>query len=146
MIDPAGLWILFTSSFLASTLLPGGSEAALVYAAHQAMAPAVMLWAVATLGNSLGGITNWILGRLLRRSFPHRTLDKARKQKALAHIQRYGSPLLLLSWLPVIGDPLCLAAGWAGVRLPPALLFIAIGKGIRYALLLYLLPSINSLF
>jgi membrane protein YqaA with SNARE-associated domain len=143
VIEPTGLWLLFTSSFLASTLLPGGSEAALIYAAHQALAPLITLWTIATLGNTLGGTTNWILGWLLRRRFPHRTLDKTRDQKALARIQRYGSPLLLLSWLPVIGDPLCLAAGWAGIRLLPTLLFIAIGKAIRYAALLYLLPSFN---
>ncbi|MES9856520.1 MAG: VTT domain-containing protein [Sedimenticola sp.] len=143
MIDPTGLWILFTSSFLASTLLPGGSEATLIYTAHQAIAPAALLWSIATLGNSLGGITNWVIGWLLRRRFPHRTLDKARDQKALDQLGRYGSPLLLLSWLPVIGDPLCLAAGWAGIRLLPAFLFIAIGKGIRYALLLYLLPPLT---
>lgn len=141
MIDPGGLWLLFTSSFLASTLLPGGSEAVLIYAVQQATAPLLLLWTIATLGNVLGGITNWILGWLLRRRFPHRTLDKARDRKALERIRRYGSPLLLLSWLPIVGDPLCVAAGWAGIRLLPALLFIALGKGLRYALLLYLLPN-----
>ena len=136
MSDQLGLLALFGSSFLASTLLPGGSEASLLYAAHQELASTPVLWSIATLGNTLGGLSNWLIGWWLRRRFPSRRLAGRRQQKALRGIGRYGSPLLLLSWLPVIGDPLCLAAGWAGVRLLPAGLFIALGKGLRYAALL----------
>ncbi len=95
-------------------------------------------------GQQLGGITNWILGWLLRQRFPKGALDKAHHRKALERLNHYGTPLLLLSWLPVIGDPLCLAAGWIGIRLLPALLFITVGKGVRYALLLYLLQPLIS--
>ncbi len=136
MNDQLGLLALFGSSFLASTLLPGGSEASLLYAAHQDLASMTTLWLVATLGNTLGGLSNWLLGWWLRRRFPQRALEHRHQRRALRAVARYGSPLLLLSWLPVIGDPMCLAAGWAGVRLVPASLFIALGKGLRYAVLL----------
>ena len=136
MNDQLGLLALFGSSFLASTLLPGGSEASLLYAAHQELASTPVLWGIATLGNTLGGLSNWLIGWWLRRRFPSQRLAGSRQQKALRGIGRYGSPLLLLSWLPVIGDPLCLAAGWTGVRLLPASLFIALGKGLRYTALL----------
>lgn len=145
MIDPSGLWFLFTSSFLASTLLPGGSEAILLYAAYQGIESNTLLWSVATLGNTLGGITNWFIGAWLAKVVPGRQLEKPQQQKALVRIQKYGSPLLLLSWLPILGDPLCLAAGWARIRLLPAILFIGIGKGARYAILLYALPTGNGL-
>jgi len=141
MSSTLALWGLFSSSFLASTLLPGGSEVVLAYSALGQLASLPLLWLAATLGNTLGGLTSWGIGWWLLRKFPKRGLHKPAHQKALARLQRHGSPLLLLSWAPIIGDPLCVAAGWAGIRLLPALLFMAIGKGLRYALLLYLLPA-----
>jgi membrane protein YqaA with SNARE-associated domain len=141
MADATGLWTLFASSFLASTLLPGGSEALLAYAFQQEFAPPMELWFIATLGNTLGGISNWIIGWGIRRFLPGGSLTKPAHQKALERIERYGSPLLLLSWLPVIGDPLCLAAGWMRIGIYRALLFIALGKGLRYAVLLFALDG-----
>lgn len=136
MSDQLALLALFGNCFLSSTLLPGGSEAGLLLAAYQQLAPAPLLWAVATLGNTLGGLSNWLIGWWLSRRFPNRRLDDRQQRRALQAVRRYGSPLLLLSWLPVIGDPLCLAAGWAGVRAVPAAGFITLGKGLRYAVLL----------
>ena len=126
MSEEASLWALFASSFLAATLLPGGSEVALfgVLKLHPGQ-----LWAalgVATLGNTLGGMSSYLIGRLVpeRKDLP-----------GLATVQRYGSPALLLSWVPLIGDPLCVAAGW--LRLNPwlATLFIALGKLARYGVI-----------
>ncbi|OOZ37513.1 YqaA family protein [Solemya velesiana gill symbiont] len=141
MNETLALWTLFSSSFLASTLLPGGSEAVLGYTAIESTASLLTLWSTATAGNTLGGLTSWAIGWWLLRRFPDRGLHKPEHQKAQHRIQRYGSPLLLLSWLPVVGDPLCLAAGWSGIRLLPAALFIVIGKGLRYGILLALLPQ-----
>ncbi|MET0104004.1 MAG: VTT domain-containing protein [Sedimenticola sp.] len=141
MSETIALWTLFSSSFLASTLLPGGSEAVLGYAAMEKAAPTTLLWGTATLGNTLGGLTSWAIGWWLLWRFPDKGLHKPEHRKAQQRIQRYGSPLLLLSWLPVVGDPLCLAAGWSGIRLLPAMLFIAIGKAARYGVLLALLPA-----
>jgi membrane protein YqaA with SNARE-associated domain len=97
-----------------------------------------LLWISATLGNTLGGLSSWLIGWWLGNRFPGRGLKDQRQQQALQRIGRYGSPLLLLSWLPVVGDPLCLAAGWAGIRFSLATLFIGAGKGLRYAALIWL--------
>lgn len=120
---PAALGALFVSSFLAATLLPGGSEAVLfgVLKLHpDVLWPAL---AVATLGNTLGGMSSWLIGRLIPQKEP---------LKGLTRLQRWGSPALLLSWVPFIGDPLCVAAGWLRLNPWQCLLFIAIGKFARY--------------
>ncbi|RLW51689.1 MAG: hypothetical protein B6D76_18675 [gamma proteobacterium symbiont of Stewartia floridana] len=132
------LLTLFSGSFLASTLLPGGSEALLLWHLHQANHAPPILWLTATLGNTLGGLSSWLIGWWLAKRFPQKGLKDQRQRQALERIGRYGSPALLLSWLPVVGDPLCLAAGWAGVRFSLAMLFIGIGKGIRYAVVIWL--------
>ncbi|MBM3343561.1 MAG: DedA family protein [Betaproteobacteria bacterium] len=129
MNETASLWTLFVSSFLAATLLPGGSEAVLfgVLKLHP-----TQLWpaiAVATLGNTLGGLSSYLIGRVI----PQRqTLT------GMARVQRYGAPVLLLSWVPVIGDPLCVAAGW--MRLNPwwSAVYIALGKFLRYVPIAFL--------
>jgi membrane protein YqaA with SNARE-associated domain len=138
----SSLLALFTSSFLASTLLPGGSEALLIWYLQQETYPLQTLWLTATLGNTLGGLSSWLIGWWLAKRFPTRGLGDQRQQQALQRISRYGSPILLLSWLPVVGDPLCLAAGWVGVRLSLAALFIGVGKGIRYAVVIWLSESV----
>ena len=131
------LWGLFLSAFISSTLLPGGSEAVLVLLAAESGADKFVLLAVATLGNALGGMSSWALGRVIVWRFPARRFA-AKEQRAIARLQRWGSPALLLSWLPVVGDPLCLAAGWLRIHWLPSLVFIAVGKAARYAVLLIL--------
>lgn len=126
MSEEASLWALFGSSFLAATLLPGGSELVLlsVLKLHpEQYAPAL---AIATLGNTLGGMSSYLIGRILPQKKDLRGLEAVRK---------YGSPSLLLSWVPFIGDPLCVAAGW--LRLNPWLsaLFMALGKLARYVVI-----------
>lgn len=131
------LWGLFVSAFISSTLFPGGSEVVLaVLGSKDSYDPAVLL-AVATVGNTLGGMSSWGIGRLLAMRFPARGLLKQQHQHALLRLQRWGSPTLLFSWLPVVGDPLCLAAGWLRMNWLVSLLFIATGKAVRYAVLLY---------
>jgi membrane protein YqaA with SNARE-associated domain len=131
------LWGLFLSAFISSTLLPGGSEAVLVLLAAESAGDKLVLLAVATLGNTLGGMSSWALGRFIAWRFPSRRFA-AKEQRAIARLQRWGSPILLLSWLPVIGDPLCLAAGWLRIHWLSSLVFIAVGKAARYAVLLLL--------
>ncbi|MES9811873.1 MAG: YqaA family protein [Candidatus Thiodiazotropha sp.] len=126
---------LFITSLLASTLLPGGSEAMLLWELQQNPAQATLLWGVATLGNTLGGLSGWLIGWWLARRFPDRGLKHEKQRQALQRVKRYGTPILLFSWLPVIGDPLCLAAGWSGVGLLPATLLIGLGKALRYGVL-----------
>ncbi len=138
--EPSEPAALFLGSLLASTLLPGGSEAMLLFAVEYSQQSPWQLWLVATLGNTLGGLSSWLIGWWLARRLPQQGLRKPHKiDRALARVSCYGSPVLLLSWLPVIGDPLCVAAGWSGVKLLPAALFIGCGKGLRFAVLLGLL-------
>jgi membrane protein YqaA with SNARE-associated domain len=137
MTEQGGLWGLFFSSFLAATLLPGGSEALLLWLNIQHSYSPLLLLLAATLGNTLGGLSSWGIGRWLRYRFPNAGLHKPRQQQALAWLEKHGSPLLLLSWAPIVGDPLCVAAGWARMPILQSALFIALGKGTRYALLLW---------
>ena len=123
MDESLSLGALFASSFLAATLLPGGSEAVLFGVLKldpQQYWPAL---AVATLGNTLGGMSSYLIGRIM----PQRG-----EIKGLDWITRYGSPALLLAWVPIMGDPLCVAAGWLRVNPWPSALFMALGKFARY--------------
>ncbi len=123
MSESLSLWGLFVSSFLAATLLPGGSEAVL-YAVLTAYPDSY--WTavfVATLGNTLGGMSSYLLGRVLP---GHPT------GKGIDLVRRYGATALLLSWVPLIGDALCVAAGWLRLAPTPAAVFIAVGKAARY--------------
>jgi membrane protein YqaA with SNARE-associated domain len=140
-MDPiTSYWTLFTSSFLAATLLPGGSE--LVFYGVLELYPDKKwtMIGIATLGNTLGGLTSYAIGRAIPRPKPLKGLERAdarttpkKPMKGLALLQRYGSPALLLAWVPLIGDPLCVAAGWLRMNAAAATIFIAAGKLARYA-------------
>jgi membrane protein YqaA with SNARE-associated domain len=121
--EGASLWALFTSSFLAATLLPGGSEAALFAVLTLHPSQYWLALGVSTLGNTLGGLSSYFVGRVI---------PQKQSLRGLPMLQKYGSPALLLSWVPVIGDPLCVAAGWLRFNLLAATLFIALGKFVRY--------------
>ncbi len=123
MSEDASLWALFSSSFLAATLLPGGSEAALYAILKLHLSQQWPALAVATLGNTLGGLSSYLVGRII---------PQKNSLRGLPTLQRYGSPALLLAWLPVIGDPLCVAAGWLRINVLLATVFMAIGKFARY--------------
>ena len=120
-------WALLASllgaSFVASTLVPISSEVALfaVLKLHTDLAwPAL---AVATLGNTAGGITTYLIGRYIGSKKPLTQLDR---------VKRYGSPLLALAWLPFVGDGLCLAAGWIKLNWLAVTLWSAAGRFARY--------------
>ena len=123
MAMDASLWGLFAASFLAATLLPGGSEAALfaVLKLHPQHYWAALI--VATTGNTLGGLSSYLLGRLL----PQRG-----EMKGLQWVRRYGSPALLFAWAPIVGDALCVAGGWLRLNWIAVTLFMALGKFARY--------------
>lgn len=128
---------LFVSAFTAATLLPGSSEV-LLLALQQQGYLLFWLWLSATLGNTLGSCVNWHLGKELNRFQHKRWFPFTPEQMTAAshRFQRYGSWSLLLSWLPVVGDPLTLIAGVLRVRFTLFLLLVALGKGLRYAVLL----------
>lgn len=139
LVDPA-LIGLFGLSFTAATLLPGGSEAALVALAVQGAHAPWLLLAVATLGNVLGSVVNFWLGRGMRhlvgrRWFPVTPAQLARGEELF---RRYGAWTLLFSWAPIIGDPLTVAAGSLGVRFPLFVTLVTLGKLARYSVVLLL--------
>lgn len=146
LIDTYGLWGLFLSAFISSTILPGGSEAVLgALALHHHHGQLAML-AVATSGNTLGGMSSWLIGWLMNKRWPATRLKKPEQQRAVDWLHRHGSPALLLSWLPVVGDPLCVAAGWLNINPWLSLLMIGLGKGLRYAVIIYLTGQASMAF
>jgi membrane protein YqaA with SNARE-associated domain len=123
MTESLSLGALFVSSFLAATLLPGGSEIVLFGVLKS---DAQLYWpalAIATVGNTLGGMSSYLIGRIV----PQR-----RPLEQLAWVRRYGSPVLLAAWVPVIGDPLCVAAGWLRINPWLSAFFMGCGKVARY--------------
>ncbi|TDY04276.1 YqaA family protein [Thiohalophilus thiocyanatoxydans] len=209
-------WSLFLSAFLSSTLLPGGSEAVLAYLTRAQGHELWWLLAVASVGNTLGGMTSWLVGRVIAIRYPPIASDEVRgtsnedssdhlpltpsleegenspgsstipspsrggsgwgdkhqtaatddselmvrgthpaeatearvfprpsplvprpSPKALERLRRRGAPILLLSWLPIIGDPLCVAAGWLRIHWLLSLVLIGIGKTARYAVVVF---------
>ncbi|NOU21659.1 MAG: DedA family protein [Methyloglobulus sp.] len=127
-----GLWELFLSAFISSTIAPGGSEAVLAYMASTGVYRIENLIVAATVGNTLGAMTTWGLGLLAAKKFPVETLLSAKKQKALAIVRARGLWVLFFSWLPIVGDALCFAGGWLKLPLLSAFLIIMLGKFCRY--------------
>ena len=125
------LFGLAMTAFLAATILPGGSEVLLLFLLHQGEHAPVLLVVVASVANTLGSMTSFGIGRWL----PQHPQFEQRYSRALAWLRRRGAVAMLAAWVPVIGDPLCLAAGWLRLRFWPVVLFTAIGKTARYAAL-----------
>jgi membrane protein YqaA with SNARE-associated domain len=119
----AGLWGLLLASFVAATLLPGGSELVLLAVLQRHPELHWSALAVATLGNTAGAMTSYGIGRLIPNRVQHR---------AVATLRRHGYGVLLLSWAPLLGDALCVAAGWLRFNPWTSLVVIAAGKFARY--------------
>jgi membrane protein YqaA with SNARE-associated domain len=140
MIETAVLWLLkvlaaptvgltsvFIISFVSATLVPLGSEPAVfaVIKANPAMFwPAIL---VATVGNTLGGAVDYLLGYRAKIAFA-----KERQSRWFGWLAKYGAKTMLLSWLPGIGDPLCTLAGWLHLPFWPSVMYMMIGKFARY--------------
>lgn len=134
----SGMWGLFLSAFISSTIAPGGSEAVLAYMVSEGHFQVRHLVIVAAIGNTLGAMTTWGLGMLAARKFPVASLLSEKKQKALSMVKKRGVWVLFFSWLPVIGDALCFAGGWLKLPLLPACSVILLGKFGRYAVIAWL--------
>lgn len=138
-----GLWGLFLASFLAATVLPFSSEAILA-----AMTPGpwdpVALWLVASVGNTMGGMSSYGLGRLgdLGRIARWLRTDPAKALGWQARIQHHGAWWALLAWLPVVGDPIAIALGLGRASTWPVVLLMFLGKAMRYGLVLFLLKDL----
>lgn len=129
MSETLSLWALFASSFLAATLLPGGSEAVLfgVLKSNPQLYWQALL--AATLGNTAGGMSSYLIGRFI----PQRS-----ELRGLARVRRHGTPILLFSWVPIIGDAFCVAAGWLRLNAWISAAFMAVGKFGRYFVIAHL--------
>lgn len=137
---------LFAAAFGAATLLPLQSEALLVALLLGTDQPVLALLLVASTGNVLGSLVNWWLGRYLqrfreRRWFP---VSEQRLQQAQGWYARYGRWTLLLSWLPVIGDPLTLVAGIMREPLWRFVLIVTLAKTARYSVLAALTLGLST--
>lgn len=139
----AGLPALFLACFLAATVLPFSSEALLVGMALGPWSSAALL-ITASVGNTLGGLTNYCIGRWLPEGKLMRWLkvDHAKAQGWNALVRRYGMWCALLCWLPVIGDPIAIALGLFRARFVPVALLMFIGKAARYAALIAALRAL----
>ncbi|MFN0302347.1 MAG: YqaA family protein [Burkholderiales bacterium] len=127
--EEAGLAGLFAASFIAATIVPLSSEVVLfgfLKLHPHALAPAITL---ATIGNTLGGMTTYLLGRIAR---------EPRRFARLSQVRRFGAPLLALAWLPLVGDGLCLAAGWLRVHWLAVAAFQCAGRLARYIVIAWL--------
>jgi membrane protein YqaA with SNARE-associated domain len=115
---------LFIAAFAAATLIPLPSEAALFAYLKAYPDRAVLAVAVAAMGNTAGGMTSYLLGRLV----PQKRLN----EKAVATLRRFGAPMTFFGWVPILGDALTVAAGWLRVNWLAALGFMAVGRLARY--------------
>ncbi|WP_300360175.1 YqaA family protein [Fluviicola sp.] len=122
-----GLIGLFGMCFLASTIIPFPSEASLLFFLNMGTYSPVSILIVASLGNCLGGITNYLLGY-----YGRKILSKKQLLKSESLIQRYGFWAALISWLPIIGDPLLVVLGIYRVSFWKTLALMSIGKVGRY--------------
>ncbi len=132
---------LFLIALVSATLLPMGSEPALfalVKLQPEMFWPAV---AVATAGNSVGGMISWAMGFGAKKAFA-----EERQTRWFGWLQRFGPKTLLLSWLPVIGDPLCALAGWLKMPFWPCALYMSLGKLARYLTVTGLLLTVPDGF
>jgi membrane protein YqaA with SNARE-associated domain len=160
-LPKVGLPAVFVIALISATLLPLGSEPAVF--GYVKLAPD-MFWAailVATAGNVVGGMIDWWMGHEARKAYvryrwKHRHTthvhdeSKHRKPKLsdawFGRMRRFGPPVLLLSWLPAVGDPLCAVAGWLRLRWVPCLMWMTIGKLLRYVVMTSVLLWIPDTF
>jgi membrane protein YqaA with SNARE-associated domain len=129
-----GLSTVFIVAFVSATLLPMGSEPAvlgLVKLNPQLFWPAII---VAAVGNTLGGALTWWMGYGAERAY-EKLAHKQAEARALRWLQRLGAKGCLLAWLPIVGDPLCAVAGWLRLPFWPCVGYMAIGKFARYLVL-----------
>ena len=142
MTDLAVYAGLFIAALVAATIFPGQSEAALAALFLAGYSPALLL-VVASAGNILGSVINWVLGRFIERfrDRPWFPVKAAALDRAQGWYQRYGKWSLLLSWAPVIGDPLTIVAGVLREPLPVFLLLVTIAKVARYIVVMLIAQS-----
>ena len=143
-LPSVGLPAVFISAFVSATLLPVGSEPILF--GYITLNPDFYWLAifVATIGNTLGGMFDWWLGYVANKGIKS---DVVKTEGRLRDwLTEWGPKMLLLSWLPGFGDPLCIAAGWLRLAWFPCLIYMFIGKLLRYLTMTWLLTLVPDSF
>ncbi len=135
------LLALFISGFSSATFLPGSSESLFLLMLAQEQWDTLVLILVVGMGNSLGGMSNWVLGVLIRKGL-HKQKEGLLESKHYIlvekKLQKFGAPILFFSFLPVVGDLLCMVAGLMKIHWLKSIIFISTGKMVRYILLSYI--------
>ena len=128
-----GLWGLFMGSLLAATVVPFSADVLLVGMLIAGIHPPLPVIAVATLGNWLGGITNYGVGRAGKWEWIEKLrVSRESLVKQKARVDQYGAPIALLSWLPFVGDVFAVALGFYRVKFVPSAIYMLIGKAARF--------------
>jgi len=122
-----GLFGLFLSAFLSATLLPGGSEVVLFALIKLHPEQTAAAFVLATVGNTAGGMLTYWMARALPEP-----KDSTQAHRRLEFVRHWGAPILILAWTPIIGDALCVAAGWLRLPVLPSTLWMTLGKAARY--------------
>ena len=145
MFQNLGLFGLFLGCLLAATILPFSSEALLAGTLLLDYSPWTVIL-VATLGNTIGGMTCYLLGWLCKWSWIERFLKVKEETMVKAHqkVEKYGSFAALFAWLPIIGDPIALAMGLLRTRVVPTTVLMFIGKGLRYMVVAGLMTVVGN--
>jgi membrane protein YqaA with SNARE-associated domain len=139
-----GLPAVFISAFVSATLLPIGSEPILF--GYTSLNPN-MYWIaifVATIGNTMGGMFDWWLGLIASKRI--KSVEVTTQGRLREWLKEWGPKMLLFSWLPGFGDPLCIAAGWLRLAWFPCLIYMFIGKLLRYLTMTWLLTLVPDSF
>jgi membrane protein YqaA with SNARE-associated domain len=147
MMELASYGGLFVTAFLAVTVLPFQGDVVMLALYAAGYKPALLL-PIVTIGNTLGSIPLWLIGRFIerfrgKRWFP---VKEAALKKGQERYQRYGSWSLLASPVPIMGDALCIAGGLMRVSLPVFLLLGLVGRGLRFAMVLGAAAGLTGLF
>lgn len=133
-ITEVGLFAIGVTSFLASTVLPFGSEPYLLGFLEIHPDKYLDALVIASIANTFGGVSTWYLGTLSNRLITSSSKFE-NYPKLLIYLNKYGAKLLVFSWLPVIGDVLSGLAGWMKFPLAPCFLYMLIGKSVRYIII-----------
>lgn len=140
-IPEVGLGSIFVISFISATLVPLGSEPA-VFAVIKVNPE--LFWAailVGTCGNTLGGVVDYWMGYGAKQAFA-----KERSTRWFGWLERFGPKAMLLSWLPIVGDPICTLGGWLKLPFWPSVVYMAIGKLLRYIVMTTILLQVPDSF
>lgn len=137
-----GYWGLLLASFLAATIIPFSSDLLLASMLFGDFDP-LKLWIFATIGNWAGGMVSYYMGHFGKWEWIEKYMRVSHEKvlKYQDYAEKYGFWFALITWLPGIGDPIAIALGFARTRIVPTMILMLIGKGGRYAVIIWMVES-----